>query len=90
MNKLLLYRYLDLRIAVHKPRGALQFVHGMYAEEITQPFVEIKQFLLNHPHEVVVLDLQHFYDFTAHDHKHLQVVHAFIKCLRRPFSLCAS
>lgn len=65
-------RYFDLRIAVHKPSGQLQFVHGMYAQEITQPFLDIKSFLLGHEQEVVVLDVQHFYDFTCEDHKKFQ------------------
>ncbi|KAE8752855.1 hypothetical protein FOCC_FOCC000199 [Frankliniella occidentalis] len=65
-------RYFDLRIAVHKPSGTLQFVHGMYAEEIIHPFSVIKNFLSSHEQEIVVLDIQHFYDFTSIYHKQLQ------------------
>lgn len=65
-------RYFDLRIAVHKPTGKFQFVHGMYAEEIMRPFLDIKNFLLTHEQEVVVLDIQHFYDFAPQNYKQLQ------------------
>ncbi|KAK3919504.1 PI-PLC X domain-containing protein 3 [Frankliniella fusca] len=65
-------RYFDLRIAVHKPTGIFQFVHGMYAEEITQPFNSIKNFLLSNQQEVVILDIQHFYKFGTQHHKLLQ------------------
>lgn len=67
------FRYFDLRIAVHKATKTLQFVHGMYAEEIEPPFSHIREFLLNHQQEIVVLDIQHFYDFSDQHHKQLQV-----------------
>lgn len=49
----------------------LYFVHGVYCTEISEPLEEILKFLSNHPKEFVILDFQHFYDFTLELHQKL-------------------
>lgn len=43
------------------------FVHGLYCEEINGPLTEIQQFLESHRGEFVILDCQHFYNFSDND-----------------------
>ncbi|XP_026756144.2 PI-PLC X domain-containing protein 3 isoform X2 [Galleria mellonella] len=64
-------RYFDLRLATKKDASNFFFTHGLYAEEITKALQQIKDFIDSHPGEVVILDLQHFYGFTAEDHQKL-------------------
>lgn len=47
------------------------FVHGLYCEEITEPLNEIQQFIESHRGEFVILDCQHFYDFSDNDYDSL-------------------
>ncbi|EDW11926.1 PI-PLC X domain-containing protein 2 [Drosophila mojavensis] len=62
-------RYFDLRIAQHE--GKFYYCHGVFAMEVFEPLQELRQFLDTHPEEVVVLDLQHFYDMTIPHHQQL-------------------
>ncbi|XP_023937236.1 PI-PLC X domain-containing protein 3 isoform X2 [Bicyclus anynana] len=64
-------RYLDLRLATKTGADQFFFTHGMYAGEISQPLNQVKEFVEQHPHEVVILDFQHFYGFTPDDHQKL-------------------
>ncbi|XP_038222736.1 PI-PLC X domain-containing protein 3 isoform X1 [Zerene cesonia] len=64
-------RYFDLRLATKTGEERFYFTHGVYAGEITEPLHQIKQFATSHPGEVIILDLQHFYGFTADDHQKL-------------------
>ncbi|XP_022121691.2 PI-PLC X domain-containing protein 3 isoform X1 [Pieris rapae] len=64
-------RYFDLRLATKTGSDHFYFTHGVYAGEITEPLHQIKDFINSHPGEVVILDLQHFYGFTADDHQKL-------------------
>lgn len=64
-------RYFDLRLATKNGTDNFFFTHGVYAAEISQPLNQIKNFINEHPHEVVVLDFQHFYRFTPDDHQRL-------------------
>ncbi|CAH2092750.1 unnamed protein product [Euphydryas editha] len=64
-------RYFDLRLATKNGTDNFFFTHGVYAGEISQPLQQIKKFIYEHPHEVVVLDFQHFYGFTPEDHQRL-------------------
>lgn len=41
----------------------------MYAEEITESFSELYDFLRDHPGEFVIIDFQHFYDFSTPHHQ---------------------
>ncbi|XP_026462988.1 PI-PLC X domain-containing protein 2 [Ctenocephalides felis] len=61
-------RYFDFRIATKKPSSDFYFVHGLYADEVSSSLVKIRDFLDTHPGEVVIIDCQHFYDFSRNDH----------------------
>lgn len=61
-------RYFDLRFCLKKPENKFYFVHGLFCEEVLQPLVELKIFLDEHPREFIILDCQHFYNFSHHDH----------------------
>ncbi|XP_017056656.2 PI-PLC X domain-containing protein 2 [Drosophila ficusphila] len=62
-------RYFDLRIAQKDDK--FYYCHGLFAMEIFEPLLEIRQFLDSHPDELVILDLQHFYDLTVAHHQRL-------------------
>ncbi|GBP28384.1 PI-PLC X domain-containing protein 3 [Eumeta japonica] len=64
-------RYLDLRLATKTGTEDFYFTHGLYADEITKSLQQVKDFVENHPGEVVILDFQHFYGFKAADHYRL-------------------
>ncbi|XP_026495492.1 PI-PLC X domain-containing protein 3 isoform X1 [Vanessa tameamea] len=64
-------RYFDLRLATKTGSDDFYFTHGVYAGEIYQPLKQIKDFIYEHPYEVVILDFQHFYGFTPDDHQRL-------------------
>ncbi|KAL4710872.1 hypothetical protein ACJJTC_002502 [Scirpophaga incertulas] len=72
MQQLLIgIRYLDLRLATKTGSSDFYFTHGLYANEISGALNEVKEFVDSHPGEVVILDFQHFYGFTAEDHQTL-------------------
>ncbi|KAH8290001.1 hypothetical protein KR018_011274, partial [Drosophila ironensis] len=62
-------RYFDLRIA--QKEGKFYYCHGVFAMEVFEPLLELRQFLDSHPEEVVALDLQHFYAMTVAHHQQL-------------------
>lgn len=68
---LLISRYFDLRVAVNDADQKQYFVHGLYCEEVVEPFKEFLNFLEEHPREFVILDFQHFYNFTPEHHEQL-------------------
>ncbi|EDV99073.1 PI-PLC X domain-containing protein 2 [Drosophila grimshawi] len=63
-------RYFDLRIAQNE--GKFYYCHGLFAMEVFEPLHELRHFLDTHPEEVVILDLQHFYDMNIKQHQQLQ------------------
>lgn len=63
-------RYFDLRVAVKNPENRIHFLHGLYGVEITEPLQQISTWLRTHPHEVVILDFQHFYKFEDEHHRY--------------------
>lgn len=64
-------RYYDLRVATRQRKNYPYFVHGLYADEITTMLTNVREFIDSHPHEVVILDFQHFYAFSEGDHHNL-------------------
>lgn len=44
------------------------FVHGLYGDKVNGAFEEIVTYLKAHETEIVILDMQHFYQFTQDDH----------------------
>lgn len=61
-------RYFDLRVLRRREDGVIYFVHGQYAQEISLDLSSIRLFLRTHPHEVVLLDFNHFYQFDLPEH----------------------
>lgn len=61
-------RYLDLRVATKPGDKTVYFLHGLYGSEVTKPLKDIADWLTSHTNEIVILDFQHFYDFTDDDH----------------------
>lgn len=62
-------RYFDLRIA--QKDGKFYYCHGLFAMEVFEPLLQLRQYLDSHPEEVVILDLQHFYAMTVSQHQQL-------------------
>jgi len=46
-------------------------VHALYGDPVMKELVNIKEFLVAHAKEIIVLDFQHFYNFSEADHNHL-------------------
>ena len=55
-------RYFDLRVIVY--RGQYRFVHGMYGMPVLPALREINAYLEQHRTEVVIINLQHFYEMS--------------------------
>lgn len=66
-------RYFDLRFSIKRSAGQKQFyfVHGLFAEAVQIPFMEILHFLKQHPREFIIFDCQHFYEFDYEDYRNL-------------------
>lgn len=62
---------MDLRLATRRQSKELFVVHGLYGCDIKQTLNEVDQFLMSHPNEIVILDFQHFYDFSIEAHSYL-------------------
>ena len=62
-------RYFDLRVATKEETEDLYFAHNLYGHKIEDSMNEIKQFLDEHPKEIVLLDFNHFYGMTEFKHK---------------------
>ncbi|CAH1243757.1 PLCXD3 [Branchiostoma lanceolatum] len=64
-------RYFDLRVAWRESDNSLYFVHGLYGMKVETAMLEIADWLISHPKEVVLLDFNHFYSMDDSHHKHL-------------------
>ncbi|XP_070494897.1 PI-PLC X domain-containing protein 3-like [Chironomus tepperi] len=62
-------RYFDLRMSTSIDDDKFYFVHGVYCDEVTNPLEEIRNFLIDHPKEFVILDCHQFYDFEPYHHQ---------------------
>ena len=67
-------RYFDMRVAIYPSNcgegidnsstniySCFYIVHGQYANRVIKELKVIRNFLQQHPKEVVILDFQHFY-----------------------------
>lgn len=82
-------RYLDFRVAQHPGTRELHVVHGLYGGLVEQALRDVQVFLLRNPHEVVILDFNHFYNMGLSAHKHLlSMIRAVFEntLVPRPFS----
>ncbi|VDP39469.1 unnamed protein product [Soboliphyme baturini] len=70
-------RFFDVRVAIHHPTSNSTIsddfyaVHGLYGERMIDAFRQIVSFLKAHPDELVILDINHFYNFSISDHARL-------------------
>lgn len=61
-------RYFDIRLGIVAGTDRMAILHGLYGLSVVQMMQEMKGFLSTHPLEVVILDFQHFYDFSNDNH----------------------
>lgn len=64
-------RYLDLRVATKPGSDYFYFCHALYGHAVNTTLNDVKQFLEEHPGEIVILDFQHFYAFNSNNHQTL-------------------
>lgn len=46
-------------------------VHALYGDPVMKELMNIKTFLMSHTKEILILDFQHFYQFSEADHNRL-------------------
>ncbi|CAL8076455.1 unnamed protein product [Calicophoron daubneyi] len=76
-------RYFDLRVGVLQKSTSDReffFVHGQYALSIVTGLESIREFLREHPKEVVILDCNHSYDIESEEETE-EVENLFVKIL---------
>ncbi|KAH3765600.1 Plcxd3 protein [Pelomyxa schiedti] len=61
-------RYLDLRLAWRPLLRSAVVVHGMYGDPLVSVLRDIKAFIAKYQWEIVILDMNHLYDFTSDGH----------------------
>ncbi|KAL1497906.1 hypothetical protein ABEB36_008788 [Hypothenemus hampei] len=61
-------RFFDLRLCFDSDDGHFHFCHSLYSTEVYGVLRNISSYLDAHPQEVVILDCQHFYNFTTETH----------------------
>ncbi|KAF6202402.1 hypothetical protein GE061_004801 [Apolygus lucorum] len=66
-------RYFDLRVEYDPHRSEFWCVHLMKAEQLPEALQDIDTFLNNHPNEILILDFQHFLNFTSRP-DHLKLI----------------
>lgn len=65
-------RYLDFRVAKRESKnGDFYLLHSLYAQSVKSAFAEVLGFLDSHNKEVVIIDMNHFYDMNSADHDRL-------------------
>jgi hypothetical protein len=72
-------RYFDLRVCRttnvnHSLQSPFTFTHGLLGNLVRSDLEDINEFLDNNPKEIVLLDFNHFYDFTD-ECGHDQLIH---------------
>ena len=73
-------RYFDLRVAYEESTKKFYVVHGLYGSTYSTLFEEFKQFVQEHPKEVLILDFNHLYDFKTEQYS------TFMKLIEQSFS----
>lgn len=74
MLTFLFIRYFDLRMATKPNDNNFYTVHALYGDPLMKELENIKTFLVSHAKEILVLDFQHFYNFSVVDHDRLSSV----------------
>lgn len=49
-------------------------VHALYGDPVLKELMYIKTFLMSHSKEILILDFQHFYNFSEVDHNRLSSI----------------
>eukprot|EP01105_Mastigella_eilhardi_P006860 TRINITY_DN18370_c0_g1_i1.p1 TRINITY_DN18370_c0_g1~~TRINITY_DN18370_c0_g1_i1.p1 ORF type:complete len:334 (+),score=58.76 TRINITY_DN18370_c0_g1_i1:38-1003(+) len=62
-------RYLDLRVSYERDKQDIFIVHGMLADPLRKVLSAVAAFSDEHPSEFVVVDINHFYNFTTSAHE---------------------
>ena len=62
-------RYLDLRVCVDG-KGVLMTCHGLYGASVESILDDVKQFADAHPHELILLGFNHFWDRQYQKQQH--------------------
>jgi hypothetical protein len=71
-------RYFDIRVGYHK--NTFYICHGMRGESIPQLLATIMEFSRKYPHEVVIIDFNHFYELGNAEHEMLcQLITGFVQ-----------
>lgn len=72
-------RYFDVRTSFDPDRQDFFAVHGLYGARTIGIMVELANYLLRHPKEVVILDFNHLYNFndSLHDEYMRQIKAVF-------------
>lgn len=55
-------------------------VHALFGDPVMKELVNMKAFLVSHAKEIIVLDFQHFYNFSEADHNRLSLVLKSLFC----------
>ncbi len=63
-------RFLDLRVSSKPDSDELYFSHGLYAHPVKEGMAQVADFLHSHTKEIVLLDFNHFYDMSLHQHEY--------------------
>ena len=83
-------RYFDFRVASHPATLEVRFVHGLYGGQIVSALREVRNFLDLNPHEIIILDFNHFYNMSPSAHSMLLAdLHTILgdKLVPPPFSI---
>jgi len=64
-------RYLSCRVCWCPEAHDFLFLHRLLGNKVTTCLEEVNKFLESHPKEIVILDLNHFYNMSTTDHKNL-------------------
>ena len=61
-------RYFDVRIVI-RPNGVPALAHSLYLNDLQTELSAMAPFLTKNPHEVILLDFNHFYNVTDEEHR---------------------
>ncbi|QRW06400.1 hypothetical protein RhiLY_05399 [Ceratobasidium sp. AG-Ba] len=76
-------RYFDLRIA--KINGSFKFTHALQSHhDIATILAPVKDFMDNHPGEVLILHCQHFYEVMKDEYDHYMTKERFSTTIGQP------
>ena len=69
-GKIVTFRYFDIRLEAvdEKEDREWRVLHCLMGARVRGLLLEVRQFLDDHPGEVVILDIQHTYSFLKSDH----------------------